>query len=130
MHELHISLLSAVSAALIVIWLGARCGKVRSTEKIGMGDGGNDRLLRRMRAQANFTEYAPFALVLILVLDMAGQGGTALAVSAFAFMLGRVFHAIGMDSDASKGRMVGMILTMPILLGWSIAAGLAAFGAI
>ncbi len=130
MHEMHISLLYAAIAALIAFWLSMRCGKVRMAEKISMGDGGNDALLRRMRAQANFTEYTPFALVLIVVLDMAGQGGTALAVSAFAFMLGRVFHAIGMDSDASKGRMVGMILTMPILLGWSIAAGLAAFGVI
>ena len=128
MHEMHISLLSAAVAAAIAFWLAMRCGKTRGAEKISMGDGGNDKLLRRMRAQANFTEYAPFALVLIVVLEMAGQGGTALALSALAFMIGRVFHALGMDDDASKGRMIGMILTMPILLGWAIAAALAAFG--
>jgi uncharacterized membrane protein YecN with MAPEG domain len=130
MHELHISLLAAAIAAVIAFWLSMRCGKVRMAEKISMGDGGNDKMLRRMRAQANFTEYAPFALVLIVVLELAGQGGTALAISALAFMIGRVFHALGMDNDASKGRMIGMILTMPILLGWAIAAGLAAFGVI
>lgn len=127
MHELHISLLSAAAAALIAFWLAARCGRVRAAEKIGMGDGGNDRLLRRMRAQANFTEYAPFALALIVVLELAGQGGMALALSAAAFMLGRVFHALGMDNDASKGRMIGMLLTMPLLLAWSVAAVLVAF---
>jgi uncharacterized membrane protein YecN with MAPEG domain len=130
MHDMHISLLSAAVAALLVIWLGARCGKVRAAEKIGMGDGGNDMLLRRMRAQANFTEYTPFALALIVVLELAGQGGMALALSAAAFMLGRIFHAVGMDNDASKGRMIGMLLTMPLLLGWAIAAGLVAFGVV
>lgn len=130
MHELHISLLSTASAALIAFWLAARCGRVRATEKIGMGDGGNDRLLRRMRAQANFTEYTPFALALIVVLELAEQGGMVLALSAAAFMLGRVFHALGMDNDASKGRMIGMLLTMPLLLAWSVAAVLVAFGVV
>lgn len=130
MHELHISLLSAAIAAAIAFWLSMRCGKVRMAEKIGMGDGGNDKLLRRMRAQANFTEYAPFALALIVVLELAGQGGIALGLTALAFMIGRVLHAIGMDDDTSKGRMIGMILTMPLLLGWAIAAALTAFGVI
>ena len=66
MNDLHISLLATALAALITIWLGARCGKVRMAEKILHGDGGNARLQRRMRAQSNFIEYAPIALLLIL----------------------------------------------------------------
>ena len=126
MHGLHISLLSAALAGLIAIWLGARCGSVRGKEKILHGDGGNALLLRRMRAQANFTEYTPFALALIMVLEFAGQAGWALGLSAMAFMLGRILHAIGMDSaEVTKLRMAGMLLTMPLLLGWAIAALLA-----
>jgi len=43
-------------------------------------------------------------------------------------MLGRVLHAVGMDAEtAAKPRMVGMVLTMPLLLGWAVWAGLVAF---
>jgi len=128
MDDLHISLLSAALAGLITGWLGWRCGRVRMAEKILHGDGGHGLLHRRMRAQSNFTEYTPFALVLIVVLDLAGQDGWLLGLTALAFMLGRVLHAVGMDAEtAAKPRMVGMVLTMPLLLGWAVWAGLVAF---
>ena len=57
------------------------------------------------------------------------QQGWALGLSALGFMIGRVLHAIGMDADtAAWPRIAGMVLTMPILLGWAIAAILLAFG--
>ena len=128
MNDLHITLLAAALAALITFWLGMRCGRVRIKEKILHGDGGNTLMQRRMRAQSNFTEYTPIALVLILVLDLADQDGWLLALTALAFMLGRVLHAIGMDADtAAKPRMIGMLLTWPLLLVWAVWAALVAF---
>lgn len=128
MEDLHISLISAALAALITGWLGMRCGSIRVKDKILHGDGGNGLLLRRMRAQSNFTEYTPIALVLILVLDLASQDGWLLGVSALAFMIGRVLHAIGMDAEtAAKPRMIGMMLTFPLLLLWAAWAALVAF---
>ena len=131
MNELHISLLAAALAALIAGWLGWRCGKVRISEKIIHGDGGHALLHRRMRAQSNFTEYTPIALLLILVLDLAGQDGWLLALTALAFLAGRVLHALGMDAEGpAKPRMIGMMLTLPILLLWAGWAVLVAFGAL
>lgn len=128
MFDLHITLLSTALAALINIWLAARCGAMRGKEKILHGDGGNAALLRRMRAQANFIEYTPLALILIAALELSGHAGWPLAVSALAFMLGRILHAFGMDSEeVAKPRMIGMLLTLPIMLGWAIAAILVAF---
>lgn len=128
MDDLHITLLTAALAALICFWLAMRCGRVRTREKILHGDGGNALLMQRMRAQANFTEYTPLTLILILLLDLSGKDGWALALAALAFLLGRVLHAIGMDNaEFNKARMVGMLLTMPILLGLAIAALLVAF---
>lgn len=128
MGDLHISLIAAALAGAIVLWLGWRCGKVRMADKILHGDGGNALLARRMRAQANFTEYTPIALVLVLTLDLAGRDGWPLALAALAFMLGRVLHAVGMDAEAVIwSRQAGMILTMPILLGlvsWALLVGL------
>ena len=129
MGDLHISLLAAALAGVIVLWLGWRCGKVRLSDKITHGDGGNALLARRMRAQANFTEYTPVALLLVLVLDLADRDGWPLALAALAFMLGRILHAVGMDAEgAGWPRQAGMILTMPILLGlagWALLVGLA-----
>ena len=131
MSDMQISLISVALAALIASWLGARCGAVRAKEKITHGDGGNPLMMKRMRAQSNFVEYAPFALALIIVLDLAGQDGLTLTLTALAFMLGRVLHAIGMDADqAAWPRMVGMLLTLPLLLAWAIWALLLAFNVI
>jgi uncharacterized membrane protein YecN with MAPEG domain len=123
MADMHISLISAALAALITAWHGWRCGKVRMSEKIAYGDGGNALMMRRMRAQANFTEYTPTALVLIVLLDLVDINVWALGLTALAFMIGRVLHAVGMDSETpSKARMIGMALTLPLLLVWAIWA--------
>lgn len=128
MEDLHISLLAAALAGLITGWLGWRCGSIRVKDKILHGDGGNGLLYRRMRAQSNFTEYTPIALVLILLLDLAGQDGWLLDLSALAFMLGRVLHALGMDGEGpTRPRMIGMLLTLPLLLLWAVWAALVAF---
>lgn len=128
MTDLPISLLSAALAALLNVWLAMRTGKVRMAEKILHGDGGHGLLAQRMRAHANFVEYTPFALILILVLEISGRGGWLLAMAAVAFLFGRVLHAIGMDADyAARPRMIGMILTLPLMLGLAVWAILAAF---
>ena len=130
MSDMHISLLATALAGLIAIALGIRCGMVRTREKVFHGDGGSPLMLKRMRAQANFVEYTPFALALIVVLDLMEQQGYALGLSALAFLIGRIAHAIGMDADAGGTtwpRALGMLLTLPILLGWAIWAILLAF---
>ena len=129
MADLHISLLSCALAALIAVWLGFRCGVVRRREDIMHGHGGNPLLERRMRAQANFTEYTPFVLLLVLVLDLLDRDGWALGLTALAYLLGRVAHGIGMDAPGnSHFRFAGMLLTWPVLIGLAAWAGLVGLG--
>ena len=54
--KLEITLVIAAAAALINIWLAMRVGRVRTSEKVSVGDGGNELVIRRMRAHANFVE--------------------------------------------------------------------------
>ena len=79
---LPISLTIAGAAAILNIWLGAYVlAKCASAGKvISVGDGGDPRLLARMRAQANFVEYAPFVLILIALIEFA-HGPRPLAVA-------------------------------------------------
>jgi len=128
MAQLHITLLTAAIAALINLWLMIRCGQGRNKAKTAHGHGGDAALARHMRAHANFTEYTPIALLLILVLELSGQAGWLLAASAIVFMAGRVLHALGMQADKpGKPRMIGITATMAAYLVWIIWAGLAAF---
>ena len=121
----------AAAAVIINIWLSIRCGKIRSTEKIGFGDGGNEAMIRRMRAQSNFIEQVPVTLVLIAAVEMAGKGGVWLAPVGGIFILGRVFHALGMDATGPKwGRGVGMLTSMVPQLGLAVVAVLAVLGTI
>lgn len=126
---LPITLCAAASGALINIWLAIRCGQVRTSEKISMGDGGNDKLIRRMRAHANYIENTPIVLVLVAVLELAREGNMWLAVVAGVYMLGRVLHGLGMDGGSfGKGRMIGTMVTLLTQLGLAIWAILIALG--
>ncbi|MDE2563931.1 MAG: MAPEG family protein [Sphingomonadales bacterium] len=121
---LPVTLSAAAAAAVINIWLATRCGQVRSAEKISIGDGGNDLLARRMRAQLNFAENTPLVLVLIAAIELARPGSMVLAIIAGIYALGRVAHGIGMDGKGfAAGRSIGIVITMLTelgLAGWGI----------
>jgi uncharacterized membrane protein YecN with MAPEG domain len=102
----------AAAAVLVNFWLGMRCGKVRAAEKIGIGDGGNEMLIRRMRAQANFVEQTPLSVILVGLIELAGKGGQWLAPAAAVFILGRIAHGFGMDGNFKAGRPIGMLTAM------------------
>lgn len=128
MLEHHIALLSIAAAGLINVWLSMRCGSARGKADVMHGDGGNVALQRHMRAHANFVEYTPIALLLILVLDMNEQVGWLLGLTAAVFLIGRVFHAIGMQSDKpGAARIIGMLTTLVPYAIWIVWAVLVAF---
>jgi uncharacterized protein len=120
MMILPITLVAAGLSAIIALWLSFRVGQVRMREKVSVGDGGNDALIRRMRAHANYVENTPFVLILIAVIEISSGPGAPswLFWVMIVYMLGRVAHALGMDGGAlEKGRMVGTLITMVTLLG-------------
>lgn len=113
---LPVTLVTAGGTALLALWLGMRVGAVRGKAKVSIGDGGNEALIRRMRAQANFVEYAPFIVILVALIEMATGTSTWLWVASVAFLLARVAHPLGMDG-LPGGRMAGTLVTFVLLLG-------------
>ena len=65
---LPVTLTAAAAAAIINLWLAIRVGQMRGTTKTIHGDDAGGPLTRRMRAQLNFVETAPFVLALIVLL--------------------------------------------------------------
>ncbi len=118
---LPVTLCTAGAAAVVNFWLALRIGRLRMSEKIFVGDGGDDRLVRRMRAQLNFAEYVPLILVLLALAELAAGTSIWLWGVGAALILGRVLHAFGMDGWG-LGRRIGIALTMLTMLG------LAAYG--
>ena len=123
MMSLPITLTIAAGAALVNIWLMIRCGQARTKGGVSVGDGGDEFLVRRMRAHANFIESAPIVLVLIGALEATGGTTNWLWYVSIAFIFGRLAHALGMDGGTlGKGRMVGTLITMLTLAGLAIVA--------
>ena len=118
---LPVTMIFAGVAAILNIWLAIRVGQVRGSEKVSIGDGGNEAVIRRMRAHSNYVEFTPFVLILIGVIELAHSGAPAplwLWIVAAVYFLGRIGHGLGMDGGRlSKGRSIGTITTMLTLLG-------------
>jgi uncharacterized membrane protein YecN with MAPEG domain len=119
----------AAAAAVINIWISIRVGQTRGAAKVSVGDGGDERLLRRMRAHANFIENTPLVLILIAAVELSGKGAAWLAIVGALYMLGRVLHALGMDGGSLQwGRGAGTMITMLTQLGLAVVAVLIALG--
>lgn len=122
---LPITLTIAAAAAMLNLWLAFRIVPTRLKDKVLTGDGGNERLTARMRAHANFVEYAPFILILMGLIELGGGSPTWLWIAGVAFVIARVAHVFGMDrTTASAPRAVGAFVTwalLALLAGWAIA---------
>lgn len=129
MTILPVTLAAAAAAAVLNFWLMMRVGQVRIRDKVSIGDGGNEALIRRMRAHSNFVESAPFVLILIAAIELSGKGSPWLAYVAGAYMICRIAHAFGMDSGSNNPlRFIGTIATMLSLLGLAVVAALIGAG--
>ena len=107
--------------ALILLWLTARCGMVRAQVGVSIGDGGDARMIRAMRGQANFVECAPMALLVLLAMALIGTPVWVLHLFGITLTAGRFFHALHFARDDAPGwqRAAGAGLSILML---SIAA--------
>ena len=122
---LPVTLTIAGAAALLNFWLALRASRVRMTEKILIGDGGNPRMTARMRAHANFAEYTPFILILLGLIELSRGTSLWLWGIGVVYILARIAHAFGMDAEKPGAlRLVGIAITMLVLVGlagWALA---------
>jgi len=131
MTSLPITLLTAAAAVVLNIWLGWRIAEHRAGFKVSVGDGGHEPLLRRMRAQSNFIEQAPFFLILLAALELCGANRLALAAVALVFTVARIAHGIGMDGGPlHRWRAMGISVSVLCSLALSVWAVVLAVGAL
>lgn len=114
----RITLLFVSLHVLLMLLLAVRVVAYRRAEQIGIGDGEDKHLLRRMRAHGNFVEYVPMALLLMGLLEIGGLSAMWLWTVGGMLLLARILHAWGLSqrSGYSFGRFWGTLLTWIVLL--------------
>ncbi|MGB3721191.1 MAG: MAPEG family protein [Pacificimonas sp.] len=116
---------------LIFLALSARVVGARLAGKHLIGDGGDETMLYRIRAHANFAEYVPICLILMGLIEMATGPRTGLWVLGGLLVIARILHAWGMNTPTeNKPRVFGILLTWIILIALSLWALLLAFAVV
>jgi uncharacterized membrane protein YecN with MAPEG domain len=107
---------------LLYIAFSAYVIKGRFQYQVGLGDGGNDNMAKRIRAHANFIEYVPLALILILLAEFEGTSEIVIHMLGVTLIAGRLSHAMKLLDLVSlpKGREAGMVITFAVIIAASI----------
>lgn len=120
---MHITPLYAALLALLFIFLSVRTLLLRKKLQIAVGDAGDKSMIRAMRVHANFAEYTPLALVLALMLELAGAYPVLVHVVCACLLVGRISHAYGVSQvkEDFRFRVTGMYLTFASIAGSAVS---------
>ena len=115
---MKIVILYASLLSLLYLALTFRTILLRRKLRAALGDAGDKSLQRAIRAHANFGEYVPLALVLLILVEGSGASWLMVHSLGAALLLGRLLHALGISRvrEPLPLRMVGMVLTITCLL--------------
>ena len=115
--------LYAAILAFLFVYLSIRVIGRRRASRVALGIGGDRDLERRARVQANFAEYVPLTLVLLLLVELAGLPHLMLHTAGVVLIVGRILHAIGVSGEPEDFRLrtAGMAATFVVILFLAIA---------
>ena len=118
-----ITLLFASLHAVLMLILAVRVVNHRRANKIGLGDGGDKLLARKVRVHANFVEYVPMLLLMLALLELSGLPAAWLWALGGVLLLARILHASGFSrhSGYSVGRFWGTLLTWVVLVTMAVS---------
>jgi uncharacterized membrane protein YecN with MAPEG domain len=111
-----VTMLYAGLCAGLLFALSVRVIRKRRQLSVSVGDAGDEEMTRRIRAQANFSEYVPIALLLILLLELAGTPAALLHLLGIVLLVGRLLHAWSLTVRSGRARVAGMTMTFAVLV--------------
>ena len=109
--------------ALIYLFLAIRVSMLRGGAQVMIGNGGNPRLERAIRAHGNCGEYVPFSLLLLGFMEMQRNSAYLLHGLCLLLIVGRSIHAfaISQTSETMALRVTGTLMTHAVLIVAAIA---------
>jgi uncharacterized membrane protein YecN with MAPEG domain len=113
-----VTMLYAALLGILLVMLSWGVSKVRLRERVSLGAGDVSDLESAIRAHGNFTEYVPFALVLLLLAESTATPFWLLHAMGGSLLAGRLLHAYGIRQPGSTNiyRKYGAALTWLMIL--------------
>lgn len=107
-------------SSILAVWLiilSARVVVYRRQNLVEIGSGEGRTLEFRIRAQGNLAEYAPFALLLLMLLELGGTPNWVLHGLGVMLVSGRLMHgwSFSFANGLMRARVVGMALTFMMI---------------
>jgi uncharacterized membrane protein YecN with MAPEG domain len=99
----------------------------RQAASVALGDGNHKLLSYAIRAQGNFTEYAPLFLVLMALSEIRVTTMWLLVLAGGVFCIGRLLHAFSLhlkephNPSDIEFRVMGMVMTFTALGALAVA---------
>jgi uncharacterized membrane protein YecN with MAPEG domain len=106
---------------LLVLWfivLSMRVVRSRGRAKVSLGDGEDPSLRRAIRGHANFAEYVPLALLLLMILELSRFSIYLIHVLGATLLIARFLHgsALAFSAQWRFGQYWGTVLTFVVLI--------------
>jgi len=107
--------------ALLFAALGMQVSRLRRSNHVLFGDGGNIKLRSAIRAHANFAEYVPIIVLMVAMLEMSGMPAIRVHLLMAALLVARLLHPLGMYVGPKTlqfriCRVGGIVLTTLVLI--------------
>jgi uncharacterized protein len=117
-----VSFLYAAVLGLLLIALSATVVLARRRFRVRLGTGNDAGMEQAVRVQANFTEYVPFAVVLLIVAEITGLPIAAVHAAGVTLVASRLVHAWGLSHNPGLtfGRFYGTAGTWIVITGLSL----------
>ena len=113
--------------AVMLVGISVRVTRARATKKISLSDGGDKAMTAIVRAQGNFIEYVPMALLVMALIEAMGGRHWVVYLFGILLVVARVAHAFALYSGVFPARVFGTSVTWALLaLGGLYVIGLAA----
>lgn len=111
-----ITALYAAICGLLMVFMAVRVSYTRGKQKVDLGDGGNELMLRAICLHGNAAEYIPISLILLFFLELQGRHHWFLHLCGITLVISRLLHMQGLmtSSKLTPGRLIGTGL------GWAL----------
>ncbi len=116
------SILYAALLGLLLIALSVNVVLARRRYRVGLGVGDDEGMHQAVRVQANFAEYVPLAVVLLVLSELSGLPIGAVHAAGIVLVTSRLLHAWGLSRSPGRtfGRFYGTAGTWLVMIGLSL----------
>ncbi len=111
---MNISILFTIIFIIFYLILTVITIKERRSSKVAYGDDNNKKLIKAIRAHANFFEFTVFFIISSFLLEILDANQIYVLFVNIIFLLGRISHAYSMLKEKILFRVIGMMATLNI----------------